>query len=117
MDEKHENLNLRLAEIDGKCACDESVDGGGYIPNYCIVCKKPPRPDYLAPENLHELVRVAEERWEHIELLHSDGWSVFLKEPVESTRRNRQGLATTGYGSDPDSLSAALAKAIVEAKG
>ena len=118
MDEKHETLNLRLAEIDGKkhsalnyCTCGGRVTYGvndlSNSPHYrglwCKGCDKPYM-DYLTPSNLHELVRIADEQFIYWRFAHDKGgYYVSVGLDNEQVRS--------------ESLSAALAEAIVEAKG
>ncbi len=99
------NLNLRLAEIDGKCKCDKPETEQPLYPA-CLSCNKDLRPDYLAPENRHELERIAENVCLTYRHIWNDGHSYVLF---------AHGL-TVGEGHS-DKQSYALAQAIMEAKG
>ncbi len=95
------NLNLRLAEIDGKCPCEKPSVCYGFEDDQCTECGKLQRPNYLIPENLHELVRIADEQFIYWRFAHDKGgYYVSVGLDNEQVRS--------------ESLSAALAEAIVE---
>ena len=102
------NLNLRLAEIDGKCPCEKPSVCYGFEDDQCTECGKLQRPNYLIPENLHELVRVAENVFEAFDIGRVDK-TYYIKGYIEKPSKI--------FSAKAESLSAALAKAIVESKG
>ncbi len=100
------NLNQRLVEIDDVdvCDCGEQWHRGGDL---CLSCDGLLHaPDYLVPENRHELERIVENICLTYRHIWNDGHSYTLFE---------HGL-TVGKGHS-DKQSYALAEAIVEAKG
>ena len=100
------DLNQQIAEIDGVdvCGCGEQWHRGGDL---CLSCDGLLHaPDYLAPENLHELVRVMENVFEAFDIGRGDK-TYYVKGYIEKPSKIFKAKA--------DSLSAALAEAIVEA--
>lgn len=103
------DLNKQIAEIDGwknirhGGFCNSGLMGeyhkGSFNTNII--------PDYLAPENLHELLRVVREQWPTVSIS-------LVYDPLNHTWG-----ATIGKSSGPDCeiLSHALAEAIIEAQG
>ena len=115
-----DELNRQIAEINGKCVCEtpnirirSSVTVSHHPENYFEICHnyecdKFLRPDYLAPENLHELVRVMENVFEAFDIGRGDK-TYYVKGYIEKPSKIFKAKA--------DSLSTALAEAIVETKG
>ena len=101
-------LNRQIAEIAGKCACENPL-GDVFLEMPCRRCGKQDRSDYLAPENWHELIRIVTEMEVAItmEKWHGKIWTVMMA--VDG----REGLIAT-HSTD---LSIALAEAIIEARG
>ena len=100
------SINQQIAEIYGRCTCE--IPGVYYRlkDDHCPKCKKLHRVHYLAPENLHELVRVAVEmEVDNIEIEWLAGeWRICLT----------KGTTGSGYHFTKDTLpNEALGHAIV----
>ncbi len=123
------SLNQQIAKIDGKCVCESpdirirnSVSDLHHPDNYfeeCHnqICGKPLSPDYLAPENQHELIRVLTDVINIRSLLNNSGWSIAYSpgnDIYEVAVWEAPMFHKVKKGPD---LSTALAEAIVEANG
>ena len=101
--------DIQIAKIDVKCQC-EKPDIEQPLQTACYSCNKDRRPDYRAPENLHELIRVAND----LSLKIS---GVDIISFAEGEVRSHRGCLKFVFPFDTmEELSHALADAIIEAK-
>lgn len=101
----------QIAKIDGKCQCERPLAKRKPL---CGNCHHKHRPDYRAPENLHELVRVLKAICKENDWAAEITLTAFTDAVIITDRQNGKVISSH---IELDSLSDALIVAIIEAKG